>query len=60
MKRTTILFMCPQDGLTKRPRDPRPICAACKLPMGGITFLWADAEELGNVSRGGPDRDDDP
>ncbi len=57
MTRMTILFACPQDGLTKRPPDPRPICPVCQLPEGGIALLWADAEDPGDAPRSDPDQD---
>ncbi len=56
--RTTILLTCPQEGLTRDPPDPRPICPACKLPAGGITLLWAEAEEQGDAPRRGLGRED--
>ena len=60
MVRTIILFTCPQDGLTKTPPDPRPICPACQLSAGGIAFLWAEAEDQGDAPGSDADRTDDP
>jgi hypothetical protein len=58
MVQTTILFPCPQDGLTKSPPDPRPICPACKLPDGGIVLMCAETEERGDAPCGDPEWDD--
>jgi len=58
--RTTILLTCPQEGLTRDPPDPRPICPACKLPEGGITLLWAEPEDGYDALRSGAGWDDDP